>query len=53
MNWLLQNWQTMVAMAIVALTVALFVRRLMGGRKSGCGEGCGCLEGNRKVPRGK
>ena len=50
MEWLLQNWQTIAVMIIVGLTVALFVRHILRGRRSACGERCGCTEGNRKLP---
>ena len=43
MDWLLQNWQTVAALAIVALTMALFAIRMIRPRKkAGCGGGCGC-----------
>ena len=43
MSWLAQNWQTVAALVVVALTLALFARRLLRGRgKSGCGGDCEC-----------
>lgn len=43
MDWLSQHWQTIVALIIVALTVAAFARRFARpGKQSGCGKGCGC-----------
>ena len=43
MNWLLENWQTIAALAIVGLTVVLFTRRLLRPRRKGhCGGGCDC-----------
>lgn len=43
MDWLLQNWQTIVALMIVALTVVVFALRLSRPKRtSGCGGDCGC-----------
>ena len=43
MDWLSQHWQTIVALIIVALTVAAFARRFARpGKQSSCGKGCGC-----------
>ncbi|MBC8128325.1 MAG: FeoB-associated Cys-rich membrane protein [Gloeobacteraceae cyanobacterium ES-bin-144] len=37
------DWQTFVAISIVALTLAVFVYRLTRpNKKSGCGKDCGC-----------
>lgn len=46
MHWFLENWQTIAALGIVALTVAIFALRLARPKKSpGCGTGCGCGAG--------
>jgi hypothetical protein len=45
MEWLGENWQTVAARAVVALTVTIFALKLARPTKksgSGCGEGCGC-----------
>lgn len=43
MNWLLQNWQTVAALAVVGATLAVFaVRLLRPGKRSNCGGDCGC-----------
>jgi hypothetical protein len=43
MDWLTQNWQSIVTFAIVALTVAIFTFRIIRPKKSGgCGGGCEC-----------
>jgi hypothetical protein len=36
------NWQTWVALAIVALAVTLLVRSIVRKRGSSCGSDCGC-----------
>ena len=47
MNWLLENWQTVAALAIVAVVIAIFAIGLARPKgKSGCGGGCDCA-GNR------
>jgi hypothetical protein len=51
MNWFLQNWQPGAAMAIVGLTVALFVRHILRRRRSACGEHCECVRGEAQVVR--
>ena len=52
MDWLLRNWQTIAALGIVALTLALFTARLARAkRQPGCGEGCDCP--GRRVARGE
>ncbi len=43
MQWLIENWQTPAALAVVAVTAAVFARRLLRRRRRrGCGSGCGC-----------
>lgn len=43
MNWLLQHWQTIVALSIVGATAGLFALRwLRTSRQTGCGGGCQC-----------
>lgn len=43
MSWLAENWQSLAALAIVALTLAIFLRRLVRPKQSGgCGGGCDC-----------
>jgi hypothetical protein len=38
------SWQTPAAIAIVFVTLAIFILRLLKGRgaKNGCGTGCAC-----------
>ena len=48
MDWISQNWQTLAALGVVAVTVVVFVVRLVRPRRKGaCGKNCGChrLEG--------
>lgn len=45
MDW--TNWQTYAALAVILITIGVFVRRLvkawLGGNKKDCGGGrCGC-----------
>ena len=42
MPWLLQNWQTVAALGVVALTACLFLRRLLRRGRASCGGGCEC-----------
>ena len=43
MNWLEENWQTVAALALVAVTLGVFVLRLLRRpKRGGCGAGCGC-----------
>ena len=43
MDWLLQNWQTVTALAVVGGTIAIFAVKLLRPRKSrSCGGDCGC-----------
>lgn len=43
MDWILQNWQTIAALGVVALTLAIFAFRMIRPpKKSGCGGGCDC-----------
>ncbi len=50
------NWQTWVALAVVALTVTLLIRSIVRKRGSNCGSDCGCsgkeLKGNLKKSEG-
>jgi len=48
------DWQTWGALAVVAITAVLYVRRLMGKRKKkggggACGGDCGCDEKKPKL----
>ena len=36
------NWQTWVALLIVAVAVTLLLRSIFRKRGSSCGDGCGC-----------
>ncbi|GAA5477177.1 FeoB-associated Cys-rich membrane protein [Haloferula helveola] len=38
----MEDWQTWAAGAIVGLTLVLFVRRMVAGKKTGCGGDCSC-----------
>lgn len=43
MNWLVENWQSLAALGVVAITVLVFAVRLGRSRhKAGCGAGCSC-----------
>ena len=42
-DWIIQNWQTIVALLIVAITVVLFALRLVRPKNAGsCGGDCSC-----------
>lgn len=41
--------QTWVALAVVALTSAIFLWRALRGKKSGCGGGCDCPSAKKPV----
>lgn len=36
------EWQTVAALAVVAITVTIFLLRLARPKKGGCGHNCGC-----------
>lgn len=39
----MMEWQTLIALAVVALTLAMLLyNTLKPGKKSSCGDGCGC-----------
>lgn len=42
MTWLLQHWQTITALTIVGVTIAVFILRALRSKKSSCGHNCGC-----------
>lgn len=43
------DWQTLTAVAIVGITLAIFlIRTLRPKKKSGCGHDCGCGKPNEK-----
>ena len=37
-----ESWQSIAALAVVALTAGIFLWKSLRGRKSGCGTGCDC-----------
>ena len=41
MNWIVQHWQTIAALTIVAVATVALVWRLCRKKKN-CGGGCGC-----------
>jgi hypothetical protein len=44
------DWQTWCALLIVVITAAVFLRRTLRPKKTGCGGGCGCAT-KSPVPR--
>jgi len=36
------DWQSLTALALVLLTAALLLRRMLRPKRGGCGGGCGC-----------
>ena len=37
-----ESWQSIAALAVVALTAGIFLWKSLRGRQSGCGTGCDC-----------
>jgi hypothetical protein len=44
------HWQDIAALAIVAITVALFVRGFLKRSPSACGRNCACPSAVRRAP---
>lgn len=42
MIWIQEHWQTIAALAVVGVTVLLFLRNLLGREKTSCGGQCEC-----------